>query len=493
MTRSTFRPGVILALCLTIRLLGQETQPAESPPSPLIPFETQEAIGLWPARSGVAVVTSCGVVHFLELTKGDVVRAVPTGVQGWRRPAKGDFGGHGIPTELRGAPIAVQGDEVLAVDEVRRLIAFDTKGRMRVIREDEALEGATVVRPIGKDGGILAGTNSGRVCSVEPEKALAGPGPLTEPVLVLAPAPNAKWCLSAGVGPYWHVRSLPTLALTKNAGNHIGEEFIYAIAISQDSNHIAVAHGYTTCRIKGFSVGPDGLVKEFDAFRKGGAVATCLAYDPTMRLLVAGDESGAVHVMPSGVGDAKDLPRSTRVDDAPGGPIASSSVNFATGKQIDVSDLGSWRADSEPIRGVSFADGDKLVVSVDRGGTVVARSWPSGEVKWTKKLGSLCQPDGLVTATPRTFNFGKVKPGSRKSVIVQTAGGSADLKVLEVRVEPPEAFTAKVEPVKPGERYQVTIEIAQGAKPGNVRGKAHIKTNAAEAPLEVVFYAIVQG
>ena len=63
-------------------------------------------MGNWP-------VVNQRVVHFLELTSGGLLRTVATGIQGWRRPAQGDFGGHGVPAELRGARRSVQGPAVV--------------------------------------------------------------------------------------------------------------------------------------------------------------------------------------------------------------------------------------------------------------------------------------------------------------------------------------------------------------------------------------------
>jgi hypothetical protein len=390
MTRPRNVVEAVLFWLLAVALLeGQESRPGAAQAKParwsVESFTSPEVIGLRPLPSsdGIAVVTSSGVVHFHDAKGGQQRRTVATGVSGWRHAV--EMGGRRNPPVLRGIPITVQDENVLAV-EGTKLFEFDSQGAKRILCEDQSLTGATMVRGTGRDGPVLVGTTKGLLCSIAGGKAKTAPQPLDQAVLVIAVAPNRAWCLSAGEGPAWQVRDLATLNLTKTTGNHLGEGLIYTIEVSKDSEHIAVAHGYTTCRIKAFSVTGEGLVGEIDAARTGNGVCTTIAYDSSMKLLVAGDETGAVRVLPSGIGDAKDLPRSTRIADDGGGPIASSMTDFRTGKNLLVSDLGSWRVDDEPIRGVCFADDGKLVISVNRTGMIVARSWPSGDIKWTKTI-----------------------------------------------------------------------------------------------------------
>src|SRR5262245_39080042 len=91
--------AVVGGLMVAALVAGQESRRATAPAHASIrlePFATPEAIGLWPvpSRDGIAVVTSCGVVHFFDAGSGDFRRAVPTGVVGWRLPVEGELAGY---------------------------------------------------------------------------------------------------------------------------------------------------------------------------------------------------------------------------------------------------------------------------------------------------------------------------------------------------------------------------------------------------------------
>jgi hypothetical protein len=450
---------------------------------PLEAFERPEAIGLVPvpASDGIAVASTTGLVHYLDVKSGGEIQAsVPTGAMGWKRDVEGDFAGARIAAQLRGIPIAIRHDDILAaVGE--QLLRYTWDGEMSVVCDDHLLNGTTVLGAAAGGEPILAGTRTGVLCSITAGKITVAPDPLNEAVLVMAIAPNRAWCLSAGEGPYWHVRDLATLSLTANAGNHIGEQFIHAMAVSKDSKHVAVTHGYTARRIKTFSVTEQGLFGEFEAFLKGNGICTTLAYDTSMRLLVAGDETGAVRVFASGVGDRTPLPRSTNIEDDPGGLIASTG-DLGPG-------LGSWRSDREPIRGVCFADSDRLVISVNRGGLVIARAWPSGDVKWTKKVPLLSTGE---ISFPKAFNFGRVRPGASRTVTIEKQG-TPNLEIRSFDVTPKTSFTATLKETTEGQTYQLVISVGGEATPGYVRGLATLKTNCASQPeLSIYFYALVQ-
>jgi hypothetical protein len=383
------RRGVV-GLFLTAIVAGQESRPigAESKPNRtrLEVLDAGEAVGLRAvnAGAGVAVIGGSGVVTFLDARNGEVRRTVSTGVRAWKRDVDAGFGGGGVPTTLRGIPVAVRGEEVVVVDGTK-LIEIDSKGVAHVVCDDPILGGATVVCGTKSDEAVLVGTRKGLLCLIVSGKIAQAPDALDQPVLRLAVARDRGWCLCAGEGPDWRVHDVATLRLTLKTGNHLGEPFIHLIDVSRDGGHIAVAHGNSICRIKAFSVDDKGVVTGFDAFRKAGGLCTTVAYDRSMNLLAAGDETGRVRVFPSGVGEEKELPRSTLIEEDDGAFVGGSVTNLRTGKSLLVSDLGSWRVDETPVRGVCFADDDKLVVSVDRFGNVVGRAWPKGDVKWTRK------------------------------------------------------------------------------------------------------------
>lgn len=101
---------------------------------------------------------------------------------------------------------------------------------------------------------------------------------------------------------------------------------------------------------------------------------------------------------------------------------------------------------------------------------------------------------GEVVISPKTFNLGQVKAGSKveRTVTVKKMGDTP-MKVLEVTASPRQIFQARVEEVEPGRSFKVIVSLADDVKPRYYRGSLTIRTDCKGEEIQKAwFYALVR-
>jgi hypothetical protein len=221
---------------------------------------------------------------------------------------------------------------------------------------------------------------------------------------------------------------------------------------------------------------------------------TAVAYDDDMHCMAVGDDSGAVRIIRHSGAGGEAAPRAPCLEEDRQRIAWKAAAGVETRSTTDAVLMGSWRFGREAIRGVRFASGGTVVVSVDRVGEVVAVDWPTCVIRWRRRILLSASPDSEVTAKPRAVHIGKIRDGVHKStasVQVARAGGSG-FRIHALEVAPRGLFTTEVKTVKDGSAYEVVIGLGAELMEGSNRAVLTIRTNdVLKSDVVVYLYAVV--